>query len=71
MPYALIGGGSKGIGLAIAHALAKRGYNPILVARHLDKLEEAKYFLEKQYNILMKRIAVKWLTCLQLILKIR
>jgi uncharacterized protein len=51
MKYALIAGGSKGIGFAIAHALAKRSYNLILVARHLDKLEEAKEFLERQFNV--------------------
>ena len=51
MRYALIAGGSKGIGFAIAQALAKRGYNLILVARHLDKLEEAKSFLEENYSI--------------------
>lgn len=31
--YALIAGGSKGIGYAIAEALAKRGYNLLLIAR--------------------------------------
>jgi short-subunit dehydrogenase len=51
MQYALIAGGSKGIGLAIAHALAKRHYNLVLVARHRDKLEEAKQLLETKYRI--------------------
>ena len=51
MQYALIAGGSKGIGLAIAHALAKRHYNLVLVARHRDKLEEAKQILETKYSI--------------------
>ena len=51
MQYALIAGGSKGIGLAIAHALAKRHYNLILVARNLNKLEESKALLEKKYGI--------------------
>jgi uncharacterized protein len=40
--YALIAGGSKGIGFAIAEALARRGYNLILIARHMDGLMEAK-----------------------------
>ena len=51
MQYALIAGGSKGIGLAIAHALAKRHYNLVLVARHRNKLEEAKQLLETKYRI--------------------
>jgi short-subunit dehydrogenase len=50
-PYALIAGGSKGIGYAIAEALAKRKYNLILIARHLDSLIAAKNKLELAYNI--------------------
>jgi uncharacterized protein len=50
-PYALIAGGSKGIGFGIATALAKRGYNLILIARHLDTLQAAKYRLEAKYPI--------------------
>jgi hypothetical protein len=50
-PYALVAGGSKGIGYGIAEALAKRGYNLILIARHLDTLQAAKNKLETSYNI--------------------
>jgi short-subunit dehydrogenase len=50
-PYALIAGGSKGIGYTIAEALAKRKYNLVLVARHLDSLQSAKQKLEAAYNI--------------------
>ena len=50
-PYALVAGGSKGIGYAIAEALAKRGYNLILIARHLDALQDAKKKLESKYGI--------------------
>lgn len=45
-PYALVAGGSKGIGYAIAEALARCGYNLILIARHLDSLATAKRKLE-------------------------
>ena len=51
MQYALIAGGSKGIGLAIAIALAKRNYHLILIARHLDKLTAAKEMLETTYQV--------------------
>src|SRR5450432_4148580 len=51
IPYALVAGGSKGIGYAIAEALARRGYNLILIARHADSLHEAKIKLESAYNI--------------------
>ena len=50
-PYALIAGGSKGIGYAIAEAWAKRQYNLILVARHWDSLATAKQKLESTYGI--------------------
>ena len=50
-PCALIAGGSKGIGYALAEALAKRGYNLILIARHLDSLLSAKEKLESAYGI--------------------
>ena len=50
-PYALIAGGSKGIGYALAEAWAKRNYNLILIARHWDSLETAKHKLESAYNI--------------------
>jgi uncharacterized protein len=55
-PYALIAGGSKGIGYAIAEALAKRKYNLVLVARHEDSLIAAKNKLESKYHI-----QVEWL----------
>ena len=50
-PYALIAGGSKGIGYAIAEAFAKRRYNLVLIARHLDSLVAAKNRLESLYGI--------------------
>lgn len=50
-PYALVAGGSKGIGYAVAEALAKRHYNLILIARHTDSLIGAKHKLESLYGI--------------------
>ena len=50
-PYALVAGGSKGIGYGISEALAKRGYNLILIARHLDTLQTAKSKLEEEFHI--------------------
>ena len=51
VPYALVAGGSKGIGYALAEALASRGYNLILIARGLDSLVAAKNKLETTYHI--------------------
>ncbi len=49
--YALIAGGSKGIGYAIAEALAKRNYNLVLIARNEDTLLAVKNKLELLYPI--------------------
>jgi uncharacterized protein len=49
--YALVAGGSKGIGYAIAEALAKRDFNLILIARHYDSLYAAKQRLERAYGV--------------------
>ena len=49
--YALVSGGSKGIGFAIAEALAKRKYNLVLIARSIEELQTAKNKLEAEYKI--------------------
>ena len=56
-PYALVAGGSKGIGYGIAEALAKRGYNLILIARHLDTIDVAKHKLESTYHVTVHVLA--------------
>jgi uncharacterized protein len=49
--YALVAGGSKGIGYAVAEALAKRNFNLILIARHIDALQVAEQKLEEKYGV--------------------
>ena len=49
-PYAMITGGSKGIGYAIAKALAKRNYNLVLIGRNMDDLLIAKNKLQSECN---------------------
>jgi hypothetical protein len=49
--YAVVAGGSKGIGYAIAEALAKRNFNLVLIARHQPALDTAKEQLEKKYGV--------------------
>lgn len=51
MQYALVSGGSKGIGFAIAMALAKRKFNVILIARDREALETAAKKLTSEYKI--------------------
>ena len=57
-PYGLVAGGSKGIGYAIAMALAKRGYNLVLIARHRDSLVVAKNKLEAEYRIHVEILSI-------------
>ena len=46
MPHAIISGGSSGIGLSLAHILARNGYDLTLLARDIPKLDTAKIALE-------------------------
>jgi short-subunit dehydrogenase len=57
LPYALVTGGSKGIGYAIARALARRHYNLILVARDNSALSAAKENLEAAYPVRVEIIS--------------
>jgi uncharacterized protein len=56
MKYALVTGGSKGIGFGIAKALARRNYQLILVARNAEALESAKQAIEDEYRVTVKII---------------
>ena len=50
-PYALVAGGSDGLGRAFAQALAKRKLNLILIARGKERLETAAGHLREQYSV--------------------
>jgi short-subunit dehydrogenase len=49
--WALITGASEGIGRSCAFSLAKKGFNLILNARSLDRLNELKHLIESKFNI--------------------
>ena len=53
----LITGASSGIGRDIAREFCKRGYDLVLVARNLEKLEEIKNELETNVEIVSKDIS--------------
>jgi uncharacterized protein len=50
-PIAVVTGGSEGIGLAIAHLLAERGNDLLLVARREDALEQAAAGIRSENNV--------------------
>ena len=49
--YALIAGGSDGLGYAFAEALARRGLNLVLIARQEKRLKTAAARLQETYGI--------------------
>lgn len=51
MRVALITGGSSGIGLAIAHELAKRNFSLLLVSNQQEQLEDCKTQIETLYKV--------------------
>ena len=50
-PYALVAGGSNGLGAAFAEALAQRGLNLVLFAREKERLEASAKALREKYHI--------------------
>jgi short-subunit dehydrogenase len=50
-PYALVAGGSYGLGGAYAEALARRGLNLVLLARGKERLEATAGRLKEQYSV--------------------
>lgn len=51
MSYMIVTGASSGIGEAMCHALAKRGYSLILVARNEAALHHLKQKIVKKYSV--------------------
>lgn len=51
MAWALITGGSSGMGLEYARQLAKRGYDLVLVSNRQEELEQASEELSKAYSV--------------------
>lgn len=58
MTYALITGASKGIGLSMAHALASRKYNVLLVARSEQELTTAAEELRTKWQVEVAFLAI-------------
>ncbi len=50
-PYALVAGGSDGLGAAFAEAIARRGLNVVLLARQEDRLNATAARLREAYGV--------------------
>jgi uncharacterized protein len=57
-PYALVAGGSYGLGAAFAEAIARRGLNVVLLARQEDRLTATATRLKETYGVDVVAIAV-------------
>lgn len=58
MEYALITGASSGIGLALAHLMASKGHNLILVARNEQALSNLKKELMQKFSVRVEVFAM-------------
>ena len=61
-PFAIITGASRGIGAAYASALAKQGYDLLLVARDIPRLEQIAADLQKQHGVTIETNAMNLTT---------
>lgn len=57
-PWALVAGGSDGVGAAFAHALASRGMNIVLVARRVEVLETFADDVRSRHGVEVRTVAL-------------
>lgn len=57
-PWAIIAGGSDGVGAAFAHELASRGVNIVLVARRVPVLEAFADNIRAQHDVEVRTVAL-------------
>jgi uncharacterized protein len=57
-PWAVIAGGSEGVGAAFAHQLAERGLNLVLLARKPEALEETAAAVRAAHGVEVRTLAL-------------
>jgi short-subunit dehydrogenase len=56
-PYAVVAGGSVGLGAAFAEAIARRGVNLVLIARQEERLKATASRLRETYGVDVRAVA--------------
>jgi hypothetical protein len=57
-PWALVAGGSKGLGAAFAEGIARRGVSLLLAAREKEALQQASSRLQDAYGVQVRTLAI-------------
>ena len=57
-PWAVIAGGSEGLGISFAEQLAAHGINLLLIARNAEKLAAAAALITSQYDVQVRTAAI-------------
>lgn len=57
-PWAMIAGGSEGVGVAFAEQLATAGVNLLLIARNAGKLDEVAAAVKAKYNVQVRTATI-------------
>jgi short-subunit dehydrogenase len=57
-PWGIVAGGSDGVGVAFAHAMASQGVNVVLVARRVPVLDASAAELRAQHGVEVRTVAL-------------
>ena len=57
-PWGIVAGGSDGVGVAFAHAMASRGINVVLVARRVPVLEASADEIRSRHGVEVRTVAL-------------
>src|SRR5690348_9320219 len=57
-PWAVIPGGSEGVGASMAHALGKGGFNIVLLARKQGPLDEVAQSIRAKHGVQVRTLSV-------------
>lgn len=56
--YTLVTGGTEGLGIELAKLFARDKHNIIIVARNVEKLNEVKFSIEKEFKVKVETLSI-------------